>query len=92
MKVEGTNCGNCLWIDSKKEPVTPKELNENGGLTPTGDDLKAAKEYDLITLAGKAIAASKQHCTHPDIDQMVTKRMCCALWDANGCIRAWEKK
>ena len=51
-KIVGTNCYNCMYIE-KTETVNPNELNKEGGIDPKKEDeLKRAKEADLITLPG----------------------------------------
>jgi hypothetical protein len=50
-KIEGTNCGNCKFVDLKNE-----------------------------------------YCNHPNVDQKVTSRNCCALWDQAGTKREWLNK
>jgi len=64
-KVVGTNCYNCLYISDKEEPVVASELNEQGGIDPkTEEEMKKAKQADLITLPGgsKADATNKKFC------------------------------
>jgi len=91
MFVKGTNCANCKYGDTdRSKPLAKEEQNGQGGLDPTGKDLTLAEKGDLITLPGKSTATKKFPCTHSEIKQDVTERMCCAYWDADGSIRAWK--
>jgi len=63
--------------------------------------LDRAKAADLVTLPEnvegtncancKFIDLKEKMCKHPQVDQKVSERMCCALWDAEGTIREWEE-
>lgn len=75
------------------------DINEHG----TADEkLERAKNVDLITLPKdikgtncancKFIDIEREYCTHKDVAQKVSPRMCCALWDAEGVKREWETK
>jgi len=92
-KVVGTNCYNCLYISDKEEPVVASELNEQGGMDPkTEEEMKKAKQADLITLPGgsKADATNKKFCYNGGIKMFVTVRMCCAYWDNQDVKRPWK--
>jgi hypothetical protein len=62
------------------------------------EDLKKAKNVDLITLPPSITGTNCSNCEYfkdnfcinEKVNQPVTKRECCALWDAKGTIRAWE--
>lgn len=88
-KVTGTNCGNCIWTrGAESKPVKSSELNSHGGLHITDEqDLKKAKSSDLITLPGSGTAKTAEFCKNKKVNQWVTERMCCALWDAPGVLR-----
>lgn len=76
-----------------------------GALVPPAEQkadssaLERAKRVDLITLPEGITGTNcfnckyikDSYCVHPEVDQPVTERMCCALWDAEGTKRAWEK-
>ena len=77
-----------------------KELKKDsaGGLVP--EDLKKAKRVDLVTLPSKIEGTncsnckfinSEGFCENKEVQMLVNKRMCCALWDAKGTIRSWIK-
>lgn len=90
--IEGTNCKNCVWWkkDSEK-PVGKDELNKYGGLKPPNKEYIAmSKRVDLVTLPGKDTVKVKGFCYHKDINDWVTERMCCALWDGKGVIRDYK--
>ena len=90
--IEGTNCKNCVWWkkDSEK-PVGKDELNKYGGLKPPNKEYIAmSKRVDLVTLPGKDVVKEKGFCYHKDINDWVTERMCCALWDGKGVIRDYK--
>lgn len=78
------------------------EFNENGGVVPEERSARnRARNVDLVTLpvqiAGtncgncRFVAGTADpgvgYCAHPKVRQLVTARMCCALWDASGTIR-----
>ena len=91
--IEGTNCANCKFSSDHLEPVDKEELDPQGGLKMTdAKDLRIAKQCDLVTLPGKATTTEKFKCTHPKVGLDVTKRMCCAFWDAEGILRAFGSK
>ncbi len=91
-KVVGTNCKNCVWWkEDTVKPVGKDELNENGGLKAPNDEYIAmSKEVDLISLPGKATVAEKAFCNNEKVNDWVTERMCCALWDAKGTVRDYR--
>lgn len=82
-------------------------MNKQGGTTPNDEAAsKRAKKSDLVTLPQKVegtncanckyveILDKKQglgFCVNKKVFQLVTKRMCCALWDADGTLRSWKK-
>jgi len=91
-KIVGTNCYNCMYV-KKAEEVDSNELNYEGGIDPKNkDELKRAKEADLITLPGgsKSDVTDKRFCEHPKIKMYVTARMCCAFWDNKRVKRPWK--
>lgn len=61
--------------------------------------LQRAKKTDLVTLpanvqgtnCGNCEYFKANYCVNPKVRQPVNPRMCCALWDAPGTKRAWEK-
>lgn len=65
------------------------------------EELERAKETDLITLPEsvkgtncgncKFMDVDKNWCDNKKVNQKVTDRMCCALWDAPGSKRPWKK-
>lgn len=75
------------------------ELNKKGGvLARTQDELKRAKEVDLITLpididgtnCGNCRFVKNRFCTHPRVNQRVNNRMCCILWSRPGEYRQFK--
>ena len=93
-KILGTNCYNCKHVEKKTEMVNPNELNTEGGIDPKNDDeMKRAKEADLITLPGgdKSDSKNKALCCHPQVKMYVTSRMCCAFWDNARVKRPWKQ-
>lgn len=97
MKIEGTNCFNCRFVD-RKDIMIGDELNGEGGIDPKDDsEMDRAERADLITLPGGTgdDAKSKRMCMHPEVRMYVTERMCCAYWDNEDVKRPWigkEKK
>ena len=93
-KIVGTNCYNCKYIE-KTETVNSSDLNKEGGIDPKNEDeMKRAKEADLITLPGgdKSDSKNKALCCHPPQMKMyVTSRMCCAFWDNVRVKRPWKQ-
>jgi hypothetical protein len=92
-KIVGTNCYNCKYIE-KTEMVNLSDLNKEGGINPKNEDeMKRAKEADLITLPGgdKSDSKNKALCGHPQVKMYVTSRMCCAFWDNVRVKRPWKQ-
>jgi hypothetical protein len=92
MKINGTNCKNCMWWKEETcKPVGEEELNSQGGLKAPNDEyIKMSKEVDLVTLPGKATVKEKAFCDNENVNDWVTERMCCALWDAKGVKRDYK--
>ena len=91
--VEGTNCLNCKFINcSKEQKIEESELNPNGGLKAPDDAyLKMSKEVDLVTLPGKDSKVDEKYwCDNEKVENWVTERMCCALWDGKGTRREYK--
>lgn len=81
--------------------------NKQGGIDVESKESKErAKEVDLLTMPkgieGTNCANCKfveiidpkesiGFCKHPKVLLPVSKRMCCALWDAVGSLRIWKK-
>jgi len=77
------------------------DINENGGVVPdSAAERRRAKNTDLVTLPEhvrgtncgncqyvRVMSGFVGMCVHPKVNQPVTARMCCALWDAPGTIR-----
>ena len=68
------------------------------------EDQEVAKAVDLITLPESVEGTNCFNCKYikkwdfeagfcmnKKIELPVTSKMCCALWDAEGTIRSWEK-
>lgn len=77
--------------------VGVKKPDESGALA-------RARKADLVTLPPDVpgtvcanceyLRRGADYCDHPEVDQPLpdgATRMCCALWDAPGTGRAWEK-
>jgi hypothetical protein len=93
LKIAGTNCYNCKFVSDKEEPVSPRELNNEGGIDPKDkDEMERAKKADLITLPGglKTDSVNKKFCYHEKVVMYVTARMCCAYWDNEDVKRPWK--
>lgn len=92
-KVQGTNCGNCIWRKgAETKLVGPDELNVQGGIVSTNsEDIKNAKISDLVTLPGKGTTKKSFFCKHKKVKQWVTERMCCIYWNAPGVYRSFGK-
>lgn len=81
------------------KPGKNLKKDKNGGIVP--QDMKVAKKVDLITLPPdvegtncgncRFITKENKFCTHPDVQQYVNERMCCAFWDHQMVERPWEK-
>lgn len=81
--------------------------NAQGGWDPdTEAILERAAMADLVTLpswvpgtnCGNCLwihlppaGTDVGYCAHPDVQQPVTARMCCAYWDAVGTKRPWQE-
>jgi hypothetical protein len=91
-KITGTNCANCSWANhNKHEQVKSQELNKQGGLKNFDKHYETmSKQVDLVTLPGKATVKEKFWCRAPQVDNWVTERMCCALWDGRGVKRQYK--
>lgn len=88
----GTNCYNCKFIGKKDEKCSPEEQNPQGGIKASDEKhLKMAEENDLVTLPGNEKVTTKRMCMADEINQHVTERMCCALWDGPGTLRDYKK-
>ena len=71
--------------------------NRQGGIIPeTEAERKRARAADLITLPERIAGTNCSNCrfvtaggwcTHKEVLQFVSKRMCCGYWDAPGSIR-----
>lgn len=80
------------------------EFNELGGIyTERKEELKRAKEVDLVTLPRDITGTNcfnckwirgkqKYHgyCSHPKVAQDVNNRMCCILWSRTGEYREFS--
>lgn len=65
-----------------------------------GNALSRAKDVDLVTLPENVegtncgnceyVNHKQKFCDNPKVLLPVSERMCCALWDAEGTLRAWE--
>jgi hypothetical protein len=85
-----------MKLDVKKFPALSAVLAD------ASPEMERAKEADLVTLpeqvTGTNCANCKwvegNFCKNPKVNQDLkdsAPRMCCALWDAEGTKRAWEK-
>ncbi len=92
--ITGTNCSNCMYsLKSVAEKIPPGTLNKQGGTVPHNDEeMKNAKAGDLVTMPGDELPSAMKMCNHPKMAQYVTERMCCALWDSKGTLRAFGKQ
>lgn len=84
----------------------PFARNGQGGVDPTTrNDLSRAERADLVTLPAQVQGTNCSNCSyvtvqptpvaqhwcgHPEVNLPITPRMCCALWDAPGTVRAWS--
>jgi hypothetical protein len=88
---------------SEHLPSKPLEKNKLGGFDPeTKEQVNIFKHVDLITLPKEVEGTNcsncrfvrKQNnlgfCTHKEIQQWVTPRMCCAYWSHDDVKRLWE--
>lgn len=84
----------------------PLEKNDDNGINDLDKDaLDRAKKADLVTLPedvkgtncyncrwiSKDKKAYGAMCVNKKVKQYVNARMCCALWDARGVYRPFEK-
>ena len=82
-------------------------FDRSGGVIPEDkEDLVRAKNVDLITLPSDISGTRCNNCiyfkptrsqilgwcAHKDVDQAVSNRQCCVLWNSSGVIRPWIKK
>jgi len=83
------------------------DINHLGGIQIEDPELlKRAQEADLITLPEDVDGTNcfncryiyppegneeMGNCVHPSVDQPVSHRMCCALWDNKGALRSWDE-
>lgn len=87
------------WLGKKHIP----KKNTDGGFDPqTPQQLKVFKKVDLITLpvdgtnCGNCMFMKTINkdgvgfCTHKDVKEWVTKKMCCALWSHTDVKRQWK--
>lgn len=90
-QINGTNCGNCRFSDTKKtRAILPVEQNKQGGLLPKDDqELEKSKVADLVTFPGTDTPKKAFWCEHKKMKLWVNERMCCAFWDADGCLRSF---
>lgn len=103
-KVEKQSGTGLLVINLEEEPalpqVDPSPLKKSADLfqEPSPGSINRARNTDLITLpegvkgtnCGNCMYVQEGYCIHPEVDQPVTERMCCALWDHSEAIRSWE--
>jgi hypothetical protein len=89
----------------KHLPKKPLETNNQGGFDAQNkEQTKRHKHADLITLPENVKGTNCGNCSfmilqgekvgfckHPEIQDWVTTRMCCAYWTHEGVKRSWEK-
>lgn len=89
------------WLENKEGPDS---RNKQGGFEPETEEQKRKwKKIDLITLpegvsgtncSNCRYMASKGpgvgFCTHKEVLEFVTPRMCCAEWDNKKVKRSWK--
>ena len=80
----------------------PNKKNQGGGFDPqTPQQLKVFKKIDLITLPVegtncgncmfiKTTGNGVGFCSHKDVKEWVTSKMCCALWSNEKVKRQWD--
>jgi len=82
----------------------PEHRNKEGGFEPKTNEQKSKwKKVDLITLPEEVkgtncfnckFIAKKEgnvgYCTHKDVQEWVTSKMCCALWDHSNVKRSYD--
>lgn len=90
----GTNCSNCKFTANNEiKEVEDGDLDkQGGGKLQTEEEIKRAKEADLITMPGIGKPDKMIMCAHPKVRVFVTPRQCCAFWDAEGTFREYGKQ
>ena len=90
--VVGTTCASCKFTkDQPTETIEKEDLNKYGGITPTEKvDIKNAFAADVITMPGAKFPKQKHWCSNRMVDQWVTERMCCNLWEHPGLIKQFD--
>jgi|SRR5581483_4433938 len=93
------------WITEKEsfEKGFGKKIptkNEQGGFDPTKDQIAKFKKIDLITLpvagtnCGNCMFMKPVDdvgfCTHKDVQEYITNKMCCVFWNNTGVKRKWD--
>lgn len=78
------------------------DYNKLGGvLAETDDELRRAKDVDLITMPEKIKGTNcgnckwmrkNDYCANHKVAQEVNERMCCVLWTHSGEYRQFEKR
>ncbi len=80
--------------------LQPKNQTQLSDTTKESEQLKRAEKTDLVTLPETVsgtncgnckFISTGSVCTNKEVDQKVSVRMCCALWDQIGTKRAWKK-
>lgn len=74
----------------EKEEISPEQLRAKAS-----DLIVLPDEVDGTNCAnckyfGYDDSSDTAVCENPEVDQPVSERMCCALWDADGAERVWE--
>lgn len=91
------------WLKTEKDAKTPGDFKPDGGLRPRNEEeVKKFKHADLIVLpnniegtnCGNCKYASDKsngmlYCKHPDLELVVTEKMCCRYWDHADVKRNW---
>lgn len=79
--------------------VTPRNAQElkrakGADLITLADDVDGTRcsNCEYVRGAKKVDGVIVGFCVHPEVDQPVSERNCCAFWDRPGCIRPWKKK
>ena len=92
--VIGTMCSNCKFTKNQaSEDVSEEDLNKYGGIIPTEkDQVKRAFDADVITMPGKKFPKKKYWCKNTLVEQWVTERMCCNLWEHSGLLKQFDGK
>ncbi len=81
--------------------LNPKNQTQLSDTASEEEELKRAEKADLVTLPDNVkgtncgncmyVNSDTFQCMNKDVDQKVTDRMCCALWDAVGTGRKWKQ-